>query len=677
MISRSNARRTKMFRLVNLLIIFITLASLLTSLSPIATQPAQAAPSSPANIEKSEGISAKWAEWLKANGIDEATYGGDPNNPVAPTGASPMPYTGSPILGPVPDSQVAPQASGTVCDAIPPQNIKTFNVSALDVKITVNRFGDNNPLGMMYVLDENIPAVRAQENKPLPDRVSVGLRDDPIQPLVIRANVGDCVVINFTNRLAAGNASMNVRGLSVAATEIGSNLGLNPDSTVPPGKSITYHWLVDNRRELEGSYVFRSLGDPRRQVSHGLFGVINVEPPGSTYLNVITGQPLKSGWEAMIVDPNGKDFREDTIMYHEFGDESFNMRDAKGGSLPLNDFLGVYRPGSRLLNYRSEPFFRRQELAEEVLGFHDESQSYGSYMFGDPATPFPRGYLGDPTKRRLVHPGSERFHSEHLHGGSIRWPFDPTVEPDFWGLGFNKFPPAQALSQRLDVQTIGPGEAYTEQTEGAAGGLQQGAGEFLFHCHFPHHYIGGMWAFWRVFDTLQTAQTTLPGEPVLAELPDRAGKTPAAMNSIGLLGKPLPSGKILSDSPSSATTKNIDEWMRSVLPPQGVPQGYDASVWDWVRKDTANGPRYLREPETTRVWVNYRSPTPGERPEILFNPNNGRPAFPLLRPHLGKRPPFAPNRSGSPWLGEPDADHPDSLVPAGAPRQNYTVVAVE
>ena len=682
MIHGRKLRSKKLYRLLNIFFIsVIILANLSGSFSP-TKQIAQAAPPTPTGrgtmYRAPTDLSAKWAEWQKTNGIDEATYGSNPDNPVAPLGGSPMPYSGSPILGPVPLSQVAPQVSGTVCDAVPTANVKTFNVSAIDVKITINRFGDNDPLGMMYVLDENIGAVRAQENKLLPDRVSIGLRDDPIQPLVIRANVGECVVINFTNRLATGNASINVRGLSVAAREAGSNVGLNPDSTVPPGKSITYHWLIDaGRPELEGAYVFRSEGDLRRQVSHGLFGVINVEPAGSTYLNVITGQPLKSGWEAMIVDPIGKDFREDTILYHEFGDEQFNMRDAIGNSMPLNDFLGVYRPGSRALNYRSEPFFRRQELAEPVLGHHDESQSYGSYMFGDPATPFPRGYLGDPTKRRIVHPGSERFHGEHLHGGSIRWPFDPTVEPEFWGMGFNKFPPAQTLSQRLDVQTLGPTESYTEQMEGAAGGLQQGAGEFLFHCHFPHHYIGGMWAFWRVYDTLQTAQTTLPGEPVLAELPDRSSKTPAAVNSISLLGKSLPSGKILTDGPTSVTTRNIDEWIRSVLPPQGVPQGYDASVWDWARKDTANGPLYLREPETALVWVNYLSPTPGQRPEILFNPNNMRPTFPLLRPHLGKRPPFAPNRSGSPWLGEPDADHPDSLIPASAPRQNYTVVAVE
>lgn len=584
---------------------------------------------------------------------------------------------------------------------------KTFSISAIDVVIAINRFGDNNPLGKMFVLDENIAAVRAQEDIPLtnPDRVSIGLRDDPIQPLVIRANVGDTVVINFTNQLDSSSerASFHIQGLPVdVSTSSGSNVGLNPDTTVGRGETITYTLQIPDQTNYEGAYVFNSMGDLRQQQVHGLFGVLNVEPRGSTYLNPITGQPQKSGWDAIIVDPNGRDFREDTIIYHEFGDETFSLRDKNGNQLPLNpqmDGATNYRPGSRLLNYRSEEFFRRDELVATVLQIPiggqlvnqaDESQDYGSYMNGDPPTPMPRGYVGDPTKRRIVNAGSERFHMEHLHGGSDRWPLDPFVEPDFWGLPFDKTAVEQSVSTRLDSQGVGPGEAYTIQPEGAAGGLQAIAGEFLFHCHFGHHYIGGMWSFWRVFDTLQTADNGLFGNPPLAELPDRAGLTPLAVNSIGLLGRTLTfadgtSGRTLTLGATSNTTLNIDEWVRSILPPQGVPGPYDASVWDWTVQNTPDGPLYLAEPETTLEWENYTSPAPGQRMEIKFNPRNGRLAFPLLRPHLGKRPPFSPGRSGSPYAGDTtdrdgsarvDLEHPDSMVPAAARRIEYTAVTI-
>ena len=47
---------------------------------------------------------------------------------------------------------------------------------------------------------------------------------------------------------------------------------------------------------------------------------------------------------------------------------------------------------------------------------------YSSYTFGDPSRRFPRSYMGDPAKFRLVHGGSRVFHSHHPHGGTIRWP---------------------------------------------------------------------------------------------------------------------------------------------------------------------------------------------------------------------------------------------------------------
>ena len=47
-----------------------------------------------------------------------------------------------------------------------------------------------NPGGKCYVLDEELALVKAGEKDPA--------------PLVIRANVGDCIVVELTNRLARG-----------------------------------------------------------------------------------------------------------------------------------------------------------------------------------------------------------------------------------------------------------------------------------------------------------------------------------------------------------------------------------------------------------------------------------------------------------------------------------------
>ena len=90
---------------------------------------------------------------------------------------------------------------------------RTFNVVAIDVDIVVNRFGDHDPYGYMYVLADREDEVRAQEaalraasSLPVTDpnaaKVSIGLAQDPIQPLVLRARLGECVVINLHEQAA-------------------------------------------------------------------------------------------------------------------------------------------------------------------------------------------------------------------------------------------------------------------------------------------------------------------------------------------------------------------------------------------------------------------------------------------------------------------------------------------
>ena len=133
-----------------------------------------------------------------------------------------------------------------------------------------------------------------------------------------------------------------------------------------------------------------------------------------------------------MISPPGpaKAFREYALLFHEIGNEQVEPAvgpyDKNGVQLPtIDQHTGAYRPGSRAINYRSEPFMNRLDKAP------DESQAYGSYAFGDPATPTPRAYLSDPTKFRIVHAGTEMFHVFHMHGGGIRWRFNPLADKTF------------------------------------------------------------------------------------------------------------------------------------------------------------------------------------------------------------------------------------------------------
>lgn len=532
--------------------------------------------------------------------------------------------------------------------------VRTFKISAIPVTMTLNRFGDHDPLAFMYVLDENVASVRREEV--VEGGVTIGLRQDSIQPLILRANLGDTVVIEFTNRLPDGDASLHVHGLAHTIKDAGGAVGLNPSSVARPGQSLSYVFHLPTDPTAERAYYFRDHGASRQRVVHGLFGALVAEPAGSRHLDVETGEELMTNnWEAIIVPPDQPAFREFVLMYHEIGDENFDgILDRNGRTLPVtDDITETYRPSSRAINYRSESFHNRLALKK------DKSQGYGSYTFGDPATPIPRSYLGEPTKTRLLHGGSEVFHVHHLHGGGDRWRRNPKADPhNDISSGLTKRPRQDVFSTHLDSQSIGPGTSYNLEHECGAGGCQQAAGDFLFHCHIGHHYLAGMWSFWRVFDTLQVDLFPVPGY-----------RPAQAVPSSELVGRSVEGKRLVPEAHLNdpETERSLEAWLLDLLPPQGVPlDDGDATVWDWEMIYTDTGaPLVLGEPETESVWPNYRSTHPGERPIVQFNPDNARYAWPLFRPHLGQRPPFSPNgHSGAPWLGEKgSARRPDGLWP--------------
>ena len=543
-------------------------------------------------------------------------------------------------------------------------SVREFDIVALDLDITLNRYGDHDPEGRMFALASRVGDIRAAESRGA-DAVSPGLQGDVIQPLVLRVTQGDCLRVRLTNDLVDEPASFHLHASSlVVATDGSPAVAANPAATAAAGASVTYEWMIP-ATEPEGTHLFHSHGNERLQSGHGLFGAVIVERAGSTWADPRTGAPDTFGWDATIRPPGEAAFREFVIFYHEVGDEDFRIKDANGRDLPQVDpTTGAYRPGSRALNYRSEPFSNRLMLAQQRTGQIDESLAYSSYTFGDPATPIERTYIGDPVKERVIHAGGEVSHVHHVHGGSVRWRRQPGAGPTGFGTGLDKHPPLlPGPSERTDSQTLSPSESFDVEHECSAGGCQQGAGDYLFHCHIAHHYFAGMWGIWRVYNTLQDGRVSTDSLPPLAELPGRVGSAVAAVTSDEL-------------SPQ-AHARAVDS-----LPPAGVRKGYDASVLDWTEQDG----RIVGEPETSAVWPGYASTTPGRRPNILFEPATGRPAYPMLRPHLGERPPFAPGNGPSAYLDrprpdgvppQPGADGPQSLCPAGTSMRRFAMRAAE
>lgn len=570
------------------------------------------------------------------------------------------------------------QPHGARCSRGAP--VRRERVTALAVDITVNRYGDHDPQGRMFAFDSDVARVRDEERRNAAARtssaepsVTPGLQGDAIQPLVLRVRPGECLRITLRNALPHGEAaSIAVHGAGLQVVGAGPATVTNPASFAASGAVVTYEWQVP-LDEPEGTHYLHSAGDERTQAEHGLFGALIVEPPKSSWFDPRTGAPAHGGWDAVVKEASGTSFREFAVIFHEIGDESFQLTALDGEFIPLVDPLtDAYRPASRAMNYRSEPFHNRLALGQSVTGRVDESLAYSSYAYGDPATPILRSYVGEPIKQRLLHGGSEVFHVQHVHGGSVRWARQPGAEPPTNNGGLDKRPSlVPRVSERTDSQNLGPSESFDVVPECTSGGCQQSPGDFLYHCHIAQHYFSGMWGIWRVYNTLQDGTSSTDSLPPLASLPNRGEIVAPAVSAADLIGTTV-------DSFGTATridAASLPAWVERQLPPAGTPKGYDASVWDWRRE----GLRWLGEPETTASWPGYRSRAPGERPEIRFDPNTGRVAYPHMRPHLAARPPFAPNHGPAPFLDPtangddvpaPGASGAGSVCPEGtAPRQ--------
>lgn len=364
--------------------------------------------------------------------------------------------------------------------------VRGYDVAAIDVDLPLNAHGDHVPNGLMYVLEEALPSVREQERRPWAER--------NLQPLVLRANLGECLVLRFTNRLPSSPAALRIEGLR-ASTVAGERGGFAPSDAVRPGQSRTLVLPLPSNADAEGAYLLHDPESGGEREERGLFGALILEPTGSVYRDVSTGEPLRgqgTPWEAIIDVPegHGRDFREAVLLFHALGARA-DLRMASGGPMPvLDEMAGPFRPGSFGLNYRSEPRFERP---------HSETEEESPLRARtDSALPTLRSYLGEPLRLRLLAAGSAEFHVPHLPGRSER----------AWR-ELKNAPPTSPESPKL----LGPGHALTLAFGEGPEPLPPEPGDFVYHCHMPNHILGGLQGHWRVSAERQEGLAPLPDRP--------------------------------------------------------------------------------------------------------------------------------------------------------------------
>ncbi|MBU5219898.1 multicopper oxidase domain-containing protein [Bacillus albus] len=375
--------------------------------------------------------------------------------------------------------------------------LREYHVVAIPIRIVINNFGDHDPEGKIYVLKENVSKVKKLvEENPFSTV-------DLVQPLVIRANVGDTVKVTFENQLPF-STSMHIQLAEYdVQTSDGAFVGNNENTTVPPGEKKVYTWEII-REEI---HFFSDLGNPLSSEKgsnvHGLFGALLAQPKGSTWTDPITGLPINSGVYADIHNPLLPSFREFACFFHD----EMEVKDLTGAK--SIDPHTLQNGETHAINYRAEPMRNRVRLIQEGIVCPDcegEEVHHDSWVFGDPATPILRAYVGDPLKIRVIHGGVKETHVFHYH--VHQWLFERN----------------NVNSMLIDSLSFGPQSTFTVSPLYGAGSLQGAFGDVILHCHLYPHFGEGMWGLNRIFNTLQDGSQFYPnGVPIAAlqPLPDR------------------------------------------------------------------------------------------------------------------------------------------------------------
>ena len=325
------------------------------------------------------------------------------------------------------------RVDGDDCQSIP---VKVFEIALVQAKVIYNHFGWHDPQGRFFVLKEELERHGGLDS--YIRKVECG--EICAEPLVIRANAGDCIEIRLTNLLPEylEKSAFQLRTLTDI---VGFHIHLVKfDTIVSDGAANGWNNIAGARRyetlierffanaELNTVFFHDHLFANAHQL-HGVFGALLVEEAGATFHHICTGQELKSGTQAVIRRRDRTSFREFTLFVHDFA----FLFDQNGKPLNPPEVPGSHDdPGVMGINYRCEPMRERLKYHE------DPAYLFSSLIHGDPSTPILETYPGDELMIRLLDGAHEEQHSFNLTGMSwkkeVTDPHSPTVASQTLGI---------------------------------------------------------------------------------------------------------------------------------------------------------------------------------------------------------------------------------------------------
>ncbi|MGH9761290.1 MAG: hypothetical protein ACREAC_10645, partial [Blastocatellia bacterium] len=432
--------------------------------------------------------------------------------------------------------------------ACPPPNVaprRQYNVtavnvdSALDPKLGLVFYKGKNPAGKTVLLNlpKGLMFVRSEDlndKGQLKPNVSV-------EPLILRADAGECVQVtvtnglNMTNSLFGGSSSpsyyvgLTPQLLSFNITSnSGSNIGYNPNQTVAPcnpnGQDCTnpsnwpkqtYSWyggafeatpggpIAATPVEFGGLNLFPS--DMMLQHEFGMVGAMVIEPERATWKEdqvLVTNQESSfclmnpsdpqcqspvSRASAIVSKVDRTSYREFVAMVQDDVLSNFttlvNPPTSSGAS---NDITAV--------NYGTEPMDMRY-IGEQVSGtvrlpvtsYYQAASN--SLVKADPHTPVFTASAGMPVRFHWIHPGGLSSYAITLNGHV--WERQPYVN-DSRQIGNNTL--SEWIGSRDDHGPTDLHEMVIEQ----AGGSFKIPGDYMYATFVSLGQSTGLWGLFRV-----------------------------------------------------------------------------------------------------------------------------------------------------------------------------------
>ncbi|MCB1054006.1 MAG: hypothetical protein KDD11_00660, partial [Acidobacteria bacterium] len=379
--------------------------------------------------------------------------------------------------------------------------------------------------------------------------------DAPVEPLVLRANAGDCIEVTLRNDLPASYGSgvgqyQELDGWSGVPMIIehfnsndvtpsldvslhpqlvfydirqgdGSNVGLNPaqygKQSVSPGEMVTYFWYAGHiettslgivATPIEFGAIGLSSSDPIQHTNKAAVGALIIEPEGSSWDLTDTAnyndepENRRTRASATIRTPGGGLFREFALVFQN----DINLRysgewSGAGGTEPVMSMKvneDATENAQKAFNYRTEPIWFRHGYKPEsaptrTREITDFDDVFTNAFIGnrDPVTPVFTADAGVPARFRVVHPGGHTQAHVFNVHGHV-WEQTPYID-DSHEIGDN--PTSPWVGARYGH---GPSNHFDAVLKHGAGGAYRVTGDYLYGDYVPWYLVNGMWGILRV-----------------------------------------------------------------------------------------------------------------------------------------------------------------------------------